>query len=120
MADSTDALLQGKRSGFFLNDSLETDPSITLHENFFMIAEKGNPALPHKNDPTQSADGEQSERSYLNETIVIRDSRLRQMKSPFPYYAQEPFPLNVTQTNWEQKVKTLNAKLNSFYRKSLY
>ncbi|MFI5135422.1 MAG: hypothetical protein ACHQD9_06180 [Chitinophagales bacterium] len=41
--DSTDALLSGKRTGYFLDDSLKVDPSISLKEIFFMIAEVGNP-----------------------------------------------------------------------------
>jgi hypothetical protein len=117
--DSTDAILLGKRSGFFLNDSLQIDPAISLKENFFMIAEKGNPDLQHKYDPTQQSNQDKSERSLLNETIVVLDQNLNQLKRPFPYYAQETFPQSLISTNWAEKVKALNRKLFLFYRKSL-
>ncbi|MEO5673566.1 MAG: hypothetical protein ABIQ74_02870 [Chitinophagales bacterium] len=117
-ADSTDVLLSGKHSGFLLNDSLQVDHGLSMKDNFFMIAEKGNPHLRVKNDPTQP-NQQQAERSYLNETIVLLDDHLKPLKAPFPFYAQEPFPTSLGTSNWKEKVRILNARLHSFYKKSL-
>ncbi len=83
-----------------------------------MIADKGNPHLRIKNDPTQP-NQQQEERSYLNETIVLLDDHLKPLKAPFPFYAQEPFPTSLGTSNWKEKVRILNARLLSFYKKSL-
>jgi len=114
-SDSTDAWMNGRRSGYFLNDSLVIDPSIQLKENFSLLAEKGSPEHQNAYDKTQP-DLEQKEPGYLNETIVVRDKNLHMLKDPFPYYAQEPFPENVFARNWKSKVESLNRKLNNFYK----
>ncbi|MFI5135239.1 MAG: hypothetical protein ACHQD9_05265 [Chitinophagales bacterium] len=111
-------MLGGKRTGYFLDDSLKVDPSISLKEIFFMIAEEGNPHRQIKYDATQPQ-REQSEPSYMNGTIVIYDHQLRLLKDPFPYYAQEPFPQNLSSSNWKSKVISLDKKLQSFYKKSV-
>jgi hypothetical protein len=116
-SDSMDAPLAGKKSGYLLNDSLETDHTIIIQESYFMIAQKGAPQKFIPSDQTQP-DLEASRQSLLKETIVIYDHQLRQMKAPFPYYAQEPFPGTLSSTNWKSKVETLNKKLISFYRRS--
>lgn len=117
--DSTDALLQGKRTGFFVNDSLQIDPAIRLNETFFLVADKGNPTVYQKKyDPTQP-DMDYSERSYLNETIFLLDQNLKPLKSPFPRYAQARFSGSSWTNYWIGKVRGLNAKLLSFYNKSL-
>lgn len=116
-ADSTDAWLLGKHEGYFLNDGLEITPSITLKESFSLLAEEGNPHQPVAYDETRP-NQETSERGYLNNAIVIYDPRLKLLKEPFPYYAQEPFPQNLAASNWSVKVQSLNKKLVSFYEKS--
>lgn len=117
-ADSTDALIEGRRSGFFVNDSLQVDPAITLREKFFLIAEKGIPVLPQKYDPTQQ-DPVTKDHGYLTEAIIIVDQNLKQLKKPFPHFANEPFPASLSPSDWNKKVEVLNTKLNSFYKKSL-
>jgi len=117
-ADSTDALLSGERSGFFLDDSLNINPSITLKEDFFMIAEEGNPHRQIKFDATQPQ-RELSEPSYTNGSIVVYDQELNLLKDPFPYYAQEPFPQTFTSSNWKSKVISLDKKMQAFYKKSM-
>jgi len=116
-ADSTDTWLAGRRSGFLLNDSLEIDPSIILQEKFSLLAEKGSPKKQLPYDPTQPQN-ERSETGYLDETIVLYDSKLHMLKPPFPFYAKEPFPQNLANNNWKAKVESLDKKLNSFYQRS--
>lgn len=116
-ADSTKAWLSGRRSGYFLNDSLIIDPGIELRESFSLLAEEGSTSRPVASDDFNSST-EQSERGYLNSAIILYDQQLRQLKAPFPGYAQEPFPQNLTASNRLLKVETLNKKLFSFYKKS--
>lgn len=117
-ADSTEAWLSGNRSGYFLNDSLDVNPSIAMKEPFSLLAEKGTPHQSVAYDETQP-NQESSERGYLSSAIVIYDQRLRLLKDPFPFYAQEPFPQSLTSSNWKVKVEALNKKLISFYSKSI-
>lgn len=116
-ADSTEAWLRAKREGYLLNDDLEITRSITLKESFSLLAEEGNPHQPVAYDETRP-NQETSERGYLNNAIVIYDPRLKLLKEPFPYYAQEPFPQNLAASNWRAKVESLNKKLKAFYEKS--
>jgi len=118
-SDSTDALLQGRRTGFLVNDSLKIDPSIRLTENFFMVADNGNPNLHQKTyDPTQPY-MDYSEHSYVNETIYLMDQNLKPLKSPFPRYGKGKFGDGSAPNYWIGRVRSLNAKLLSYYNKSL-
>ena len=114
-ADSTEAWLKGKRSGFLLNDSLEVDPSIVMNEKFSLLAEKGTPQKHAAYDRTQPQN-ERTEPGYLGEAIVLYDHNLRMLKSPFPSYAKESFPQNLGGASWKVKVQSLNKKLTNFYQ----
>ena len=116
-ADSTDALLQGKRTGFFVNDSLKIDPAIRLTENFFMVADNGNPNLKQKTyDPTQP-NMSYTEPSYVNETIFLMDQNLKPLKSPFPRYGKGKFGDGSAHNYWTGNVRSLNSKLHSYFDK---
>jgi hypothetical protein len=117
-SDSTDALLQGARTGFFVDDSLKINPAISLDEKFFMVADEGNPNLYQKYDRTQP-NIDYGERGYLNETIFLLDQNLKPLKSPFPRYAPGKLVGGTWPNYWIGKVRTLNAKLLSFYNNSL-
>jgi hypothetical protein len=117
-ADSTEAWLSGKRTGYFLNDSLVIDPGIVMREAFSLLVEEGSTSRPVASDDFNSST-QRNERGYLNSAIILYDQKLRQLKAPFPGYAQEPFPQNLTASNRLVKVETLNKKLFRFYKKSL-
>lgn len=114
--DSTAAWLNGKRSGYFLNDSLEVDAGICLSETFSLLAEKGSPGNPAP--PNASGIRHESpEQSSLSSAIILSDKKLNPLRDPFPGYAQEPFPQSLGASNWKVKAEALNRKLVKYYQR---
>lgn len=90
-SNTSDSLLKGQRSGLFLDTNLRVDPSITMTESFYLIAErdyaynssigfvteaeaksvveKGNPAKPM--------------------AFIIKNKYGHQLKNPFPHEVAE-------------------------------
>lgn len=104
--DSTEALLRGARQGYFLNSDLRVDPSISVKTPFVMVAEFGvlETALPaDKTQPEQ----EESRRGLMADALLVRDSQLKQLENPFPYY--------VHLGKLEARVKKLDKRLRRYY-----
>jgi hypothetical protein len=104
--DSTAALLRGSRQGYFLNQDLKVDPSISVKTPFVMVAEFGvlETALPaDKTQPEQ----EESRRGLMADALLVRDSQLKMLEKPFPYY--------VHLGNLETRVKKLDKHLKRYY-----
>ncbi len=72
LADTSIHLLKdGQQSGFFLNEKMETDPSLSLNERPYLVTYYGSTISPTKN-------GE--------EGLVILDQDLQELVEPFPYF----------------------------------
>lgn len=105
--DSTVAFVNGKRSGIYLNENLQVDPSIQPKTSFFLIAEEGtletkvaeNKAIPEQ---------ETTQHGLMDNALVIRDTDLELLHDPFPYYAHSLGNIN-------SRVKKLDKKLGQFY-----
>ncbi|MCS6990839.1 MAG: hypothetical protein NZL95_03160 [Chitinophagales bacterium] len=113
-SDATPLLLQGQRRGFFLNDSLEVDTSLTIHTDFFLIVTIGRPVMYGTDKGRRS--GAPPQPGLFGEVFVVHDSQLNQMTAPFPFSAREDFITYLTGGNWEKKVIALNRRLEAYYQ----
>lgn len=140
-SEQSDTLARGTHSGVFLDTNLTIDPSITLNENFYLIAEK--------DDIYNSSIGfvREDTARFVKETgnatkeapIVIKNKYGHQLKEPFPFYS--PYntkalsaggnitvsinyggaliPVTLSKRNSLEKhysyVETLNANFTRFY-----
>jgi hypothetical protein len=102
----SDSLLDGRRSGFFLDSSLTVNPALKLDGNFYLIAERD-----YVYNSSLGFIREDSARSVVeagNPTremaIVVKNKYNHQLKGPFPYYVKDktytsasvPVPIRVT------------------------
>jgi hypothetical protein len=86
-SNSSDSLLKGIRSGIFLDTNLTIDPSITMSEDFYLIAERD-----YAYNSSIGFVPEDSARFYIERgnpvkemAIVIKNKYGHQLKDPFPY-----------------------------------
>lgn len=103
----SDSLLNGARTGFFLDSNLNIDPSIKMNENFYLIAERDygyNSSIGFV--PEDSARKVVETGNPVREmAIVLKNKYGHQLKGPFPYLVKEKnfmdagydFPISVTQ-----------------------
>jgi hypothetical protein len=140
-SDKSDTLLKGARSGIFLDTNLTIDPSVTMAENFYLIAEK--------DDIYNSSIGfvKEDTARFVKETgnavkeapIVIKNKYSHQLKEPFPFfspynakalsqggnvtvminYGGRTLPVSLNKRNAPEKhytyVQYLNKSFDSFY-----
>ena len=103
-------LKAGKQSGYFLNDQLEVDESISLDDQVFYVASIA---------PLESgADG-----------LVIMDKTYTPLKRPFPYFvklrsvgqviASIFTPKTANEVDFLRVCKKLDKKLHKYYKKQL-
>lgn len=112
-SDNTDDLKNGKRSGYFLNDSLQVDTSIHLNEEFYMIAEFG-PLEEESFEFPQEGGHPTSNLVNGNERyLVVRDNYFVQMRPPFPYAV-----LAKTIKFADRQAGALSNQFNDFYQKN--
>jgi hypothetical protein len=107
--DSTTAALKAKRSGYFLNDKLQVDPSISMNKNFFLFAEYGMLETSLPSDKTNSKH-EKVRRGVIEEALIVRDQKMNLLRRPFPYY--------VRFGDWDERVIKLERRLEKFYQRS--
>lgn len=97
---NSDSLLAGKRTGIFLDTNLRVDPSITMTEKFYLIAEKDF-AYTSSIGFVPEASAKQ-----LKETgnpikmmaIVLKNKYGHQLKKPIPYATTEKSFINTKYT----------------------
>lgn len=113
---ATTELLKNKKSKIFLNENLEIDTTITLKENFYLIADIFAPVieskLPLLPDTVAS---KTSESGPANKTaaILLKNKYNLQLKHPFPYMVNG---YNILK--FEKYVLKLNQKLHKFLEKN--
>lgn len=111
----SDSLLKGARKNIFLDTNLNINPTITMSEKFYLIAEKDN--------VVQSSIGfvTEQEAQQITETgapvkevaIVIKNKYGIQLKSPFPFYVAGTNP-----DKYNIYISKLNAHLIKFKNKN--
>lgn len=81
-------LLSGEKSGYFLNQKLEVDPTISLHTDKFYFMDIGSVYEAQ----TEKVDGEiktaYAASAVAQDALVIKDKEFNQLLSPFPFYVK--------------------------------
>lgn len=97
-SSSSDSLLRGARSGIFLDTTLNVDSSITMTENFYLLAERDyayNSSIGFV--PEDSARFEVEKGNPIKEmAVVVKNKYGHQLKKPFPYEAHDKIDLKKT------------------------
>lgn len=87
----TDSLLNGQRSGFFLDSTLQPDPSIILNEKFYLIAERDygyNSSIGFvKEDSAKKVI--ETGNPVREMAVMLKNKYGHQLKGPFPYCIKE-------------------------------
>jgi hypothetical protein len=105
----TDSLLGGVRKGIFLDQNLEIVDSILMDESFFLFAERGPvDRKVYVDDRDLSKGFTYDSNPTITDALVIRDSDLNQLFSPFPYYVTAP----MKDDKFFVAVKKLDNRLN--------
>lgn len=91
LSNSSDSLLNGTRSGIFLDSTLKIDPSITMNEKFYLLAERDygyNSSIGFVTEDTarKVIEGGNPVREMA---IVLKNKYGHQLKGPFPYSVKE-------------------------------
>lgn len=112
----TPKLKTGAKKGYFLNKSLEFDPTIQLDTSYYMVS---------RFDRTSEKEG-----GPLYDAIIISDSEFEDLVKPFPYYVIIGNSTSVTNILFPQKnpiieeingwVNTLNSELHKKHQKLAY
>lgn len=112
---STDSekLLNGEMKGLLLNEGLEKDTTVRLPEKPVFVAEITNieEFRPEQFPAQTEANAEMSFRA-----LVIRDSKLNQLASPFPYYVKIQQLLPPRKRTETEMVAKLNEDLLKFHK----
>jgi len=103
----SDSLLNGARTGFFLDTNLNIDPTITMNEKFYLLAERDygyNSSIGFvKEDSARKV--VEAGNPVREMAVVIKNKYGHQLKGPFPYFVKEKnfldagyeFPITVNQ-----------------------
>lgn len=87
-SNSHDSLLNGVRKGIFLDTNLTIDPTITMNEKYYLIAEKDfayNSSIGFVREDSARYVIEKGNPSGDTYDIVIKNKYGHQLKRPFPY-----------------------------------
>lgn len=87
-SNSTDSLLNGTRSGIFLDTNLRIDPAIVMNEKFYLIAEKDfayNSSIGFVKEDSARFVTEHGNPTGVMYDIVVKNKYGHQLKHPFPY-----------------------------------
>jgi len=77
-------IINGEKSGFFLNENMEVDSSIVMEEDYFLFVERGDVYEQvgdgnFKNSVTSSS-------IVITDAFVIKDENMNQLIKPFPFF----------------------------------
>ena len=87
-SNSNDSLLNGSRSGIFLDTNLTIDPTIVMNEKFYLVAEKDfayNSSIGFVREDSARFVSEHGNPTGEAYDIVIKNKYGHQLKKPFPY-----------------------------------
>lgn len=92
-AQLSDSLLNGARTGIFLDSTLNVNPSISMIENFYVIAEKDyvySSSIGFVKEDTARFIKETGNRT-IDVAVVLKNKYGHQLKSPFPTFVKRAF-----------------------------
>ena len=90
-SNSSDSLLNGARSGIFLDTNLNIDPSIEMKEKFYLLAERDygyNSSIGFVAEDSARIVTEKGN-AVRQMAVVLKNKYGHQLKSPFPYQLKE-------------------------------
>lgn len=91
LSNHTDSLLNGTRTGIFLDSALKVDPTITMNEKFYLIAERDygyNSSIGFvKEDSARKVI--ESGNPVREMAVIFKNKYGHQLKGPFPYCIKE-------------------------------
>ncbi|MGZ4094902.1 MAG: hypothetical protein ACXVNQ_00905 [Bacteroidia bacterium] len=108
-SNSSDTLMNGARTGIFLDSNLKVDPSITMNEKYYLLAERDygyNSSIGFvKEDSARKV--VETGNPVKEMAIVLKNKYGHQLKGPFPYEIKEKnfmdatydIPMNVNKSN---------------------
>ena len=123
----SDSLFKGTRTGIFLDSNLVIDNTITMSENYYLLAEKD--MLYHSSigfvDEEQAKSVKEAGTPTKQGFIVLKNKFGHQLKHPFPYF--KLFRSFNKGTSFDKEFivvihkegKTINVPLNRIYREDL-
>ncbi|MDO9000585.1 MAG: hypothetical protein Q7W45_12520 [Bacteroidota bacterium] len=88
---SSDSLLQGAKTGIFLDSNLIVDPLITMNEKFYLIAERDyayNSSIGFVKEDSAKFVSEHGN-PVKEMAVVVKNKYSHQLKAPFPYYVKD-------------------------------
>lgn len=90
-SNSSDSLLNGARSGIFLDSNLNVDPTISMNEKFYLLAERDygyNSSIGFvKEDSARKVI--EAGNPVREMAVVLKNKYGHQLKGPFPYSVKE-------------------------------
>ena len=89
---SSDSLLNGTRSGIFVDTTLNVNPSIRMNEKFYLLAESDfvyNTTIGFIREDSVKNVSERGTPSSSEYPVVIKNKYGHQLKGPFPYHSQK-------------------------------
>jgi hypothetical protein len=96
-SSSSDTLLNGARSNIFLDTSLSVNPSITMNEKFYILAESDrvyNSSIGFVPEDSARIVRERGNATSASFPIVLKNKYGHQLKKPFPYVTSRKLILN--------------------------
>jgi hypothetical protein len=106
-------LLSGETSGFFLDQNLQKDPSITLEKEDFFVCEYGVVYAEAIQNPNNARLKVVTDTPMQQDALIIKDKDLRQLLSPFPSH------VSIRLRTMEKSVENLNRNLYKFFERVL-
>lgn len=90
-SNSSDSLLNGTRSGIFLDSNLKVDPSITMNEKFYLLAERdfgynSSVGFVKEDSARKVSEGGNPVKEMA---VLLKNKYGHQLKAPFPYSVKE-------------------------------
>lgn len=122
-SNSSDSLLNGARSGIFLDSTLKVDPSITMNEKFYLLAERDygyNSSIGFVAEDTARKVVEAGN-PVKEMAVVLKNKYGHQLKQPFPYAVKEKnfmdalFDIPVTTSGTVGKDMKISYTINRTY-----
>jgi hypothetical protein len=111
-SNSSDSLLNGARSGIFLDTNLVINPSITMNEQYYLIAERD-----YAYNSSIGFVQEDSAKFYIEKgnpvkemSVILKNKYNHQLKGPFPYYVNEKTFMDA---GYDFPIKTVPAQNGS-------
>ncbi|MBA3662716.1 MAG: hypothetical protein H0W61_00720 [Bacteroidetes bacterium] len=123
LSNSSDTLMNGARSGIFLDSTMKVDPSITMKEKYYLLAERDfgyNSSIGFvKEDSARKV--VEGGNPVKEMAIVLKNKYGHQLKGPFPYSVKEKnfmdatYDIPITVNNTSGTAPSFEYQVNRTY-----